>query len=140
MHVQLELVNNQVRFKGTGEDSNTVSIDGADTIGGSGSGLRPMELLLLSLASCTAMDFVTIIRKQRQDLTAFRVHVDGKRIESQIPAVFESIHLHFDLSGKLDAGKVQRALDLSLYQYCSVQAMLQPKVQITADFSIQESV
>lgn len=95
----------------------------------------PMELVLVSVAGCSSIDIVEILKKQRQDLEDLQVKVDGQRVDA-IPAVFESIHLHFIFKGDLQKEKVERAIDLSMNKYCSVSHMLKPNVNITTSFDI----
>lgn len=113
----------------------TLSTDASVKAGGSEQGFRPMELLLAGLASCTSIDVVLILQKQKQTIDDYRVEVSGNRAEGT-PSVFTDIHLHFVLSGDLDPKKVDRAIHLSLEKYCSAAAMLSQTAQITADFEL----
>lgn len=76
----------------------TVHTDAAEDIGGSNAGVRPMELLLMGLASCSAIDVALILKKQRQDVRDFRISVEGERVEEEGTKrkPFRKIHLHFD--------------------------------------------
>jgi putative redox protein len=136
MKVNLKRVDNAFHFSGTGSDFIPVQIDAAESVGGHHAGARPMELLLISLASCSAIDIILILEKQKQMLEIFDISVEGRRRENEIPAVFESLHIHYTFSGTLQEKKVARAIDLSIDKYCSVTAMLRPKVKITTSFSI----
>ena len=95
-----------------------------------------MELLLAGLASCTSIDIVLILQKQKQVIDDYRVEISGERGEG-VPSVFTDIHLHFVLKGQLEENKVKRAIDLSLEKYCSAAAMLNKTATITADFEIE---
>jgi len=136
MKVNLKRVDQAFHFSGTGSDNIPVQIDASESVGGHHAGARPMELLLISLASCSAIDIILILEKQKQMLEIFDISVEGQRRENEIPAVFESIHIHYTFSGALQEKKVARAIDLSIDKYCSVTAMLRPKVKITTSFSI----
>ena len=136
MKVKLKRVDQAFHFSGTGSDNIPVQIDASESVGGHHAGARPMELLLISLASCSAIDIILILEKQKQMLEIFDISVEGQRRENEIPAVFESIHIHYTFSGALQEKKVARAIDLSIDKYCSVIAMLRPKVKITTSFSI----
>ena len=138
MKVHLKRVDDAFHFSGTGSENIPVNIDAAASVGGQNAGARPMELFLMSLASCNAIDIVLILQKQRQQIESFDVSVDGRRRENEIPAVFEKINIHFSFSGELDSAKVKRAIDLSMDKYCSVSAMLSPAVKITTSFVINE--
>jgi putative redox protein len=136
MKVQLKRINDAFHFSGTGSDPVPVQIDAAESIGGTHAGARPMELLLMSLASCSAIDIILILKKQKQNPDAFEISVEGKRREDEIPAIFESIHIQYIFTGDLNENKVSRAIDLSMDTYCSVTEMLRSKVKITTSFKI----
>lgn len=98
----------------------------------------PMELVLVSLAGCSSIDVVDILKKQRQELKELQVKVEASRKDA-IPAVFADINLHFILQGELQTEKVTRAIDLSLNKYCSVAQMLKHSVEITTSFEINSN-
>jgi len=94
--------------------------------------MTPMELVLLSLASCSAMDVVAILRKKRQPVERLEVRVHGQR-QSEHPTVFTSINLEYIVHGSdVDVQAVRRAIELSRERYCPVWAMLEPGVRISA--------
>jgi len=138
MKISLKRINQNVRFEGENTAGTTVVTEGSPDIGGEGKGIRPMELLLMSLASCSSMDAVTILKKMRQPLEDMKVEVEGERDTEQVPAVFKKIHLHFDLSGPLRPEKVEQALRLAVEKYCSVGRMLEKTATITWDFTIKD--
>lgn len=113
---------------------------GTDTkTGGDDDGFRPMELLLMGLAGCTAMDVIAILAKKQQDVTHFEVRVDGQRA-SEHPRVFTHITVEYLVTGhKIDPGAVDRAIELSATKYCSVQAMLGKIVPIEIKTTILEA-
>ena len=86
-------------------------------------GMRPMELFLVSLASCAAMDVVLILTRQRQDLRGLHIIAQGHRADAT-PAVYEHITVRFEASEDVDPGKLTRAAELSVRKYCSVASML----------------
>ena len=119
-----------VGFLASNPTGNTVTIDGPPDLGGLDAGMRPMELILSGLASCSAVDVVHIMQKQRQPLENLVVEVDGERADA-VPAVFTHIHLRFIGSGQITLEKFQHAVNLSIEKYCSVSKMLEPTVKIT---------
>ncbi len=120
-----------VAFEATTDDGgHRVVIDGPATLGGEGGGMRPMELFLVSLATCSAMDVVMILGQQRQALEDLDIEVEGKRADA-VPAVYERIHLRFVATGEVAANKLERAVQLSAEKYCSVSRMLLPSVEVT---------
>lgn len=109
-------------FDGVSDSGFPVSLD-AD-VGGTNSGARPMELIALGLAGCTGMDVISILRKKRQEVTRFEVHVEAPRAEEH-PKVFTSAVIKYIVSGRnIDEASVLRAIELSATRYCPAQAML----------------
>jgi len=100
-----------------------------------GIGMRPMELLLVSLAGCSAMDVVQIITRQREDLRGLVIDVEGVRAHTT-PAIYETIKLRFTAHGTVNPGKLARAAELAVTKYCSVANMLKPVVAITVETAI----
>ena len=125
-----------VAESGTGH---AIVLDGAPESGGRNMGMRPMELMALSVGSCSSYDVVTILKKARQQITSCEAEVTAERVDAT-PAVFESIHLHFKLSGTdLSEKQVERAIELSADKYCSASIMLKSAgVKVTHDFEIVE--
>jgi putative redox protein len=123
MKIELTRVNDAVHFEGTGSSHVKVHIDGSPEIGGQGLGVRPMELVLMALGSCSSLDLLSILKKQRQEVLDFSVDVDGERT-NQVPAVFSKVHMNIKLSGDLDVQKVEKAAELAIRKYCSVHDML----------------
>jgi putative redox protein len=136
MKIEIERQNNAYHMIAANEEGNTVSVDGSPEIGGEGKGVRPMQLLLSGIGSCSAIDVISILKKQKQDLRDLKITVNGEREEGKIPAVFTKIHLHFHLYGDLNEAKVARAIQLSMEQYCSVSKMLEKSAEITYDHEI----
>lgn len=124
MKVTLQRVNKAVHFEASSESSTVkVNIDGSEGIGGEGKGVRPMELVLMALGSCSVFDLHTILLKQRQDIQDIQVEVAGERRE-EIPNIFTKIHISFFLKGIIDEIKAQKAAELAVKKYCSVHDML----------------
>ncbi len=136
MEITLRRTNQAVRFEASNAAGNTVTVEGSPEIGGEGLGARPMELLLMSLASCSAMDVVSILKKMRQPLEDLKVSVRGERAAGELPAVFTAIHLTFHFSGKIKPEKAAEAVRLSVEKYCSVAAMLRKTAAVTHEFTV----
>lgn len=92
--------------------------------------IRPMELLLMGLASCSSVDIVKILKKQKQTIVYYRVEVDAKRQENLVPSLFETITLKFIFEGDISPLKIERAVSLSVEKYCSVSKILEETAQI----------
>lgn len=137
MNIEITRVNDAVHFKAQNNAGNTVHTDGAEAVGGEGKGMRPMELMLVSVASCSAVDVVEILKKQRQPLKNIQISVSGERPESGAPRPYKSIDLHFTLHGNLEESKVARAIKLAVEDYCSARATLSDDVEISHSFEIK---
>jgi putative redox protein len=137
MKVTINRVNDAVHFEASGSVSGAkVHIDGSPEIGGLGLGARPMELVLMALGSCSSLDLVNILQKQRQVITGFTVDVDGQR-KDEVPSVFTKVHMQFNLQGEIDPQKAERAAELAVKKYCSVHDMLSAGgVEISYDIKI----
>ena len=128
--------NEGVSFVAESGSGHSIVIDGAPDSGGRNLGPRPMELVLMGAAACSAFDVLLILRKGRQDVHDCIAEADAQRAESD-PKVFTRIHLHFILKGRnLDPDKIERAIKLSAEKYCSASAMLSKTAEITHDFEI----
>ena len=126
-------------FTGTADSGHRITIDGPPDLGGENAGFRPMEMLLLSVGGCSAMDVMHILKKARQDVTGCRIELDGTRAETE-PKVFTDIHVQFIVTGRgLKDKHVARAVELSAEKYCSASIMLQDSVNITHGYTIEES-
>lgn len=124
----------KLQFVGTDSTKHSVVISGPDEA--NGVGMKPSELLLLSLASCTAYDVANILQKKRKRLTELRVEVEGQQ-QSEPPWPFKRIHLHYVVGGDdISARDVAKAIELSHEKYCSVSATLRPVVELTHDFEV----
>lgn len=125
-----------VMFLGESGTGHTVVMDGPEEAGGHGTGMRPMELLLLGMGGCTAFDVVEILKKSRQDVRDCVVEVNGDRSE-EVPKVYTNIHVHYKISGKdVKANFVERAIKMSTEKYCSATLMLAKTATITHDYEI----
>ena len=123
-------------FEGVAGSGHRVTMDVAPEVGGQNLGLRPMEMVLLGLGGCTAIDVLHMLRKGRQPITDMRVELNAERAED-VPKVFTRIHLHFVLTGAgLDPHKIERAINLSASKYCSASMMLNKTAEMTHDFEI----
>jgi putative redox protein len=113
-----------VRFVGESGSGHRVMIDGAPEHGGRNEGMRPMEMVLMGTAACSAFDVMLILRKARQDVVGCVVDADAERADTD-PKVFTRIAFTFTVTGrKLDRNAVERAVALSKEKYCSATIML----------------
>jgi putative redox protein len=129
---------NGVTFIGKTDSNNWVVMDGPEEFGGSNAGIRPKELLLLSLAGCSGSDVAVILKKKKINLDGFEMNVSAEMQETH-PQVYTKINLEYVFYGKeIPKEAVERAIELSQKTYCSVTAMLQKAVEITHTYRIEE--
>lgn len=103
---------------------NRMQIDIPADQGGNGNGMRPMQTVLAALCGCSAVDIISILKKQRQSLTGLVIKVDGEREKEKTPSLWETVHLVFELTGDIEDQKASKAVELSVEKYCSVAETL----------------
>lgn len=122
-------------FIGTNKHGNAVTID---TNSERHSAPTPMELLLIAVGGCTAVDVADILRKKRQEVSDYKIEVTGERRDDH-PRSFSKINVHHIVYGRnVSAQAVERAVQLSDEKYCSVAATVRPTATITTSFEIIE--
>lgn len=115
-----------------------VILDAKAESGGNDSGVRPKELLLTSLAGCTGMDVISILRKMRHEPTYFNIRVDGDLTEEH-PKHYTSMHITYEFGGdNLDMEKLKKAVELSQERYCGVSHMFRQIIALSFDIRILE--
>ncbi len=123
-------------FTATPDSGVVVPLESGPPEGQARRGASPMELLMISLAGCTAMDVVSILRKKRQNMTGFEIRIHAERATDH-PKVFTSFALEYVVRGiDIDPEAVDRAIQLSTETYCSVHAMLEKAAHITTRYTI----
>lgn len=114
---------NKMSFDGTADSGFSVPIGTAPEVGGDNDGFRPMELIAIGIAGCTALDVMSILHKKRQEVTSFEVRVNADRA-TEHPKVFTRLTIEYVIGGSnLSKEAVERAVELSETKYCSAQAM-----------------
>jgi putative redox protein len=122
--IELSRVKGDFGFEATDENSHTVRMDSSPESGGWDYGVRPMQMLLMGLAGCSAIDVITILKKQRQEIKDYKMVVTGNREPGVEPSLWKQIHVEFHLYGHVDEDKAAKAAELSIDKYCSVAATL----------------
>lgn len=126
-----------MHFESIGVDGVAVELDSSPESGGAGHGWRPMELLLVGLGGCTAMDVLSILRKKRLQVDAYIVRVSGTQA-TEHPHIYTHISIHHLVRGTgIPESAVAHAIELSETKYCSAYAMLNKAAQISSTFEIQ---
>ncbi len=127
-----------MRFEVKAGSGHQVTLDAAEDGGGHNEGFRPMEMLLVGLAGCTGMDVISILRKKRQQVTAYEVHVTGVRAE-EYPMVFVEISVEHIVSGyHIQPAAVARAIQISEQHYCGAGAVLGKVAHLTHTYRVIE--
>ena len=131
MQIKMNRVDGDFHFEALGSDKIAVHIDGAAAIGGAHKGARPMELILMGLGGCSAIDVLLILKKMKQQVEDIKIIVEGDREDGATPAPFVGLRLRFILRGpNLEQKKVEQAVKLSIDKYCSVSVMLEKSASI----------
>ena len=137
MKARVQLVEGMT-FMAESGSGHAVVVDASPEVGGKDLGPRPMELVLMGLGTCSAIDVVHILRKARQAISHCEVELDADRADKD-PKVFTRIRMHYIVAGRqLAAAQVDRAVRLSKEKYCSATSMLAKTAAIEVDFEIRE--
>ena len=128
----------RMTFDATANSGFHVTLGTVPAVGGDNDGFQPMELMLISLLGCTAMDVISILRKKRQEVTAFEVKGHAERAEKH-PKVFTRVIIEYHVTGKqVDEKAVVRSIELSAMRYCPAQGMLAKVVPMQLRYYIYE--
>ena len=125
-------------FTGESASGFPVQMDADSSLGGTDEGLRPMEMIALGLAGCTAMDILSILKKKRQAVTRFEIRMDAPR-SPEYPKVFTSAVILYIVTGRnIDESAVLRSIELSATKYCPAQIMLEQAFPMDLHYEIYE--
>jgi putative redox protein len=127
---------NGLQFVGEASSGHAIVMDGDTGVGGHNTGLRPMELLLVSLGGCTGMDVISIMKKKQQDMTGFEININGQKAENH-PKKFTDITIEYIVKGRgISEEALKKSIDLSMNKYCSIKAALEGTAKISFSYSI----
>lgn len=140
MEINLKRIDENFLMEAVNENGNTVITDGSPAIGGGNQAMRPMQLLLVAIGSCSSIDIIHILRKQRQELKDIEIKVTGEREEGKVPSLFTKLHLHYKLYGDIDNKKAEQAVKLSMEKYCSVGLILEQAMEIDWSYEVLTAV
>lgn len=130
MKIIVERKEEKFLLEARNEHGNTLLMDADEKIGGSGKGMRPMQLLLAAAGGCSSIDVLLILSKQKQVITSYRVEVEGEKEKVEDHSEFKKIHLSFYLEGQVDSQKAIHAVQMSMEKYCSVSKTLAKTAEI----------
>ena len=113
------------------ERGGEIELTATHDIGGEGDFFKPMENLLNSIAGCSAIDVVNILRKQKEEITSLKFQVDGTRSQQDQATVFSAVDIKIFINKGINENKLQRAIELTRDKYCSVLLTIRPDCKIT---------
>lgn len=124
--VKIDIIrtNGDFGFEAKDAAGHVFRMDTSPETGGENYGARPMQVLLMGLGGCSGIDVVSILKKQRQDIRHFSMHIEAERETGKEPALWKKAHIVFTLGGEIDEDKANRAAQLSMDKYCSVAETL----------------
>jgi len=129
-----------MKFVGTDESGFKIPMDASAIYGGKNEGVRPMELMLMSLGGCTGIELGHILNKMRVVYDRLDIAVSGNRVEEH-PKVFNDIEVIYRLSGEnIPVDKVKKALQMAEQVYCSASNMIKKAAEITYSIEINGTV
>ncbi|MCL9809364.1 OsmC family protein [Flavobacterium luminosum] len=138
MKITLKRINDDYHFELQNERGHKVYLDSKAEFGGHDLAPSPMELLLMGVAGCSAIDIISILKKQRQNITDYYAEVEGERIPVDEAKPFKSIFVTVFLEGEIDEDKAQKAAQLSFDKYCSVSKTLEPNVEVKYQVKVNQ--
>jgi putative redox protein len=128
----------RMSFIGSAESGFSIPLGTSPDVGGDNDGFRPMELLAVGLAGCTAMDVISIMQKKKQEVTSFEVQVHAD-LAADHPHVFTRIVIEYILGGRnIERFAAERAVQLSAEKYCPAQAMFSKIAPIELKITIKD--
>jgi putative redox protein len=125
MRIELKRLDDAFHFEAINETGNIAYMDAGEGTGGHNKGVRPMQMLIMGLGGCSAIDVILILKKQRQIIEGFDISIDAERQKDVEPALWETVEIHYKFKGQIDQAKAERAVALSLEKYCSVSKTLE---------------
>lgn len=131
MHIEVTQQGESYHLVGVNEHAVALSFDSKTDLGGQNKGMRPMQAVLAALGSCSAIDVISILKKQREPIANLKIEIDAERRQGEIPSLFRSIHMKFVFGSNIGPEKARKAVNLSLEKYCSVAMLLKPTTDIT---------
>ena len=136
MIVNINRIDDLYKLEATNESGEVLYMDGSKSLGAGETAFRPMQTLLASLAGCSAIDVISILKKGRQRIDDFKMRMTGEREPGAVPAPFTAINVHFILTGKIKPEKIEKAMELAQTKYCSVYFSLHPNIDITYTYEL----
>lgn len=134
MKITLNRLNDEFLFECKNSAGNSILLD--NTSVADAKGVSPMESILMAVAGCSGIDVVSILKKQRQNVTDFSAEVEAERVQVEEAKPFKSINVKFFIEGEIDQRKAYKAAELSFQKYCSVSKSLDPNIDVTFEVMV----
>ncbi len=134
--IELARIDEDFNMEAVNDSGNKILLDGSPAEGGHNRGMRPMQTLLAAMGACSAIDIISILRKQREKLDDIKITVTGEREKDVTPSLYTEVHAHYKLFGNIDHDKAQKAVSLSVEKYCSVAKTLEKTAKVTYSLEI----
>ena len=117
-------------------DGHEIILDAAERVGGENRGPRPKPFMLTSLAGCTGMDVVSILKKMKVEVDDFNIIVEGELSEEH-PKQYTKMHVVYEFKGEdLPMKKLEKAVRLSDEKYCGVSALYKKAIELTHEIRV----
>jgi putative redox protein len=126
-----------MQFVAQSETGHAIVMDASPEVGGHDTGARPMEVLLMGVLGCTAMDVISILKKKRQPITGLKIFATGDR-NAEHPKFYNKIHLEYVAYGDVELEALERSAQLSEDKYCSAIATVRGKAEITRSCRVEK--
>ncbi len=127
-----------MQFVASSDSGHAIVMDAGPEVGGSNTGSRPMELLLMGIGGCSGMDIISILKKKKQNVTGLEAKVRGIMADDY-PHRYTEISIEYVVRGRgVTDEAVKRAVQLSMEKYCSVKATLEGSAKINFSYKIVE--
>ena len=126
-----------MQFVGQGETGHAIVMDSSEEVGGHNTGARPMEVLLMGVLGCTAMDVMSILKKKRQPIKGLKIFATGDRA-AEHPKYYTKIHLEYVAYGDVELEALERSAQLSEDKYCSAIETVRGKAEITRSCRVEK--
>lgn len=128
MKINLERIDDGFGMKATA-GNHELLLDTAEEFGGKDQGFRPMQLMLISLAGCSAIDIIHILKKGRHTIGSYSSEVRASRRET-MPKIFEQIDMVVKVDTDASDAVLKRAVQLTKTKYCSAFAVLEASAKV----------
>lgn len=125
-----------MQFVAQADSGHAILMDSSADVGGHDTAARPMEVLLMGLLGCTAMDVISILKKKRQPVQGLKIFASGER-STEHPKKYTKIHLEYVAYGDVDPKALARAVELSETTYCGATATVRGVAEVTASYRVE---